>query len=183
MSLPRALRESRVLGFLLVVVIVIPVVSCQGPAEPSTGWGYQALPETPPTQEMLLGAAKAAIAERYPMYAVSERSGFVYALSPVTLEGASKARRQISVVLLRNFTGAYEPVVRVRQYVEVGSPAGKADPGSGNTGLAKPLAADEWLPLDYLPYEEQQIYEAIFKKLAQQGGAAKDAAGQPPGQS
>ena len=114
---------------------------------------------------MVFDAAKAVISSKYPMSQCSERKGFLVALTPTELEGATRTRKQISVLIWRNFTGAYEPVVKVRQYVQMESPYTKADPGSGNAALAKPLGRTEWQFLDDRPYEEQEIYEAILKAV------------------
>jgi len=100
------------------------------------------------------------------MSSASPENGQVFALTPVTMDGASKSRKQISELALRNFTGAYEPVVRVRQLIDVAQPPVKSDPESGSVTQAQPLAFHEWQALDFLPYEEQEIYDAILAKLS-----------------
>jgi hypothetical protein len=125
------------------------------------------LPDAYPAASDVLDAAKGVIGERYPLSSSSAEGGFVYALTPVAMDGASKTRKQISVYALRNFTGAYEPVVRVRQYVEVGSPELKVDPESASPRRAAPIAGNKWQALDFLPYEEQEIYDAILERLVE----------------
>lgn len=100
------------------------------------------------------------------MSAVSEQAGFVVAVTPVRMDGGSKTRKEISVLVRRNFTGAYDPVVRVRQFVEIGSPTVSASPETANAAWAVPVAGNEWHAIDYLPYEEQALYDAILLRVA-----------------
>jgi hypothetical protein len=112
------------------------------------------------------------INERYPMSALSERGGFLYATTPVELTANSRTQKQISVIVQRNFTGAYIPIVAVRLYSDVGTPSFRGNPDSPNTAFypdANPLALPEWQALDYLPYEGQEVYEAILKRLQGKG--------------
>lgn len=151
------------------------LLGCAETMGPASGWGVTDLPDTYPAQADVLEAAKGVIGERYRLSSASTEGGFVYALGPVVMDGGSKTRKQISVYALRNFTGAFEPVVRVRQYVEVGSPELKVQPESASSSRAAPIAGNQWHALDNLPYEEQAIYDAILQRLAK-----KDA---PPAQS
>jgi hypothetical protein len=139
------------------------------------------LPSTGPQQSEVLQAAKEVIAERYPQSTASEKAGYVIALSPVSMDGTWKTKKQISVVLVRNYTGAYEPVVRVWKLVESGSPTIANNPEAPGYSYqitdATPFATNEWTPLDYLPFEEQEIYDAILAKLAKADkGAPHDVA-------
>jgi hypothetical protein len=136
------------------------------------------LPQTGPQEADVLRAAREVIAERYPQSTASEKAGYVIALSPVTLDGAWKTKKQISVVLVRNYTGAYEPVVRVRKLVASNSPVAtnpEAAAYSYTITEAVPFAMNEWTLMDDLPLEEQEIYDAILAKLALQKPSA------PPG--
>ena len=141
-------------------------VGCAETVAPSDGWGMTDLPDVFPTAKDVVAASKAAVETRYPMVSALERSGSVIAFSPVFMDGGSKSRKQISVVALRNFTGAYEPVVRVRQFVEVGMPPLGTDPESANVSAAVPLVTHKWQALDFLPYEEQELYDDILARLA-----------------
>jgi hypothetical protein len=148
------------------VVLGMGIPGCHETMVPSTGWGMTDLPDTYPPKEAVFEAAREVIQQRYPMSSASAEHGQVFALTPVTMDGTYKSRKQISVLALRNFTGAYEPVVRVRQLVEVAQPPLKSDPESGNLVQAKPLAFNKWQALDFLPFEEQEIYDAILAKLS-----------------
>lgn len=132
---------------------------------PSQGWGMVDLPDVSPTSAEVVEAARLVIQERYPRSAVSEKSGVVVALGPVTMDGGSKTRTQISVLAKRNYTGAYEPVVRVCYCVEVAQPEVLADPGSASLAKAQPIGRERWHVLEYRPYEEQDIYNAILDRL------------------
>ncbi len=171
MSFSRISHAATRVAGLAAMVGFLSLVGCHESPTPSQGWGLVDLPDTPPARKDVLTAARSAIAEAYPHSATScsPDSGFVIAVTPVEMTGGSKTRKQISVMVLRNFTGAYEPVVRVRQFVEVGSPGVRANPESGNAVYAVPLANNEWHTLDYLPYEEQALYDTIMKKLEEAG--------------
>lgn len=152
------LRFSRILRTLIAGCVPLALGACMN------------LPDTRPHQAEVLQAAREVIAERYPQSTASEKAGYVIALSPVSMDGTWKTKKQISVVLVRNYTGAYEPVVRVWKLVESGSPAITNNPDAPGTSYsitdANPFATNEWTPLDYLPFEEQEIYDAILAKLA-----------------
>jgi len=152
------LRLSIVKPFLIAGCLPLALGACMN------------LPDTRPHQSEVLQAAKEVIAERYPQSTASEKAGYVIALSPVSMDGTWKTKKQISVVLVRNYTGAYEPVVRVWKLVESGSPTIANNPDAPGYSYmiteATPFATNEWTPLDYLPFEEQEIYDAILAKLA-----------------
>src|SRR2546425_2182313 len=138
----------------------------------SVPWGCSQLPSTPPARAAVLEAAKQVISERYPMSALSERGSFLYATTPVELTANSQTQKQISVIVQRNLTGAYIPIVKVRLYADVGTPSMRGNPDSPNAPFypdANPLALPAWQVLDYLPYEGQEVYEAILKKLQGKG--------------
>ena len=145
---------------------------CAESFSPSQGWGMVDLPEVSPTAAEVVAAAKSVIQQRYPRSAVSEKSGVVLALGPVTLDGGSRTRTQVSVLAKRNYTGAYEPVVRVCYCVEVGQPDLLADPESASMAAARPIRGQRWHVLDYRPYEEQEIYDAILDKLIETTAAS-----------
>lgn len=145
---------------------------CHESPSPASGWGLTHFPPTAPGYEQVLDAVQQVISERYPMSAVSREVGFVVALTPVRMDGGSKTRKEISVLVRKNFTGAYDPVVRVRQFVEVGMPSLDSDPETANIGRAAPLARNEWQALDYLPYEEQALYDAILERISSPGAPA-----------
>jgi len=132
-------------------------------------FGCQELPDPRVSRESVLDATKEVVAKRYPMYRASEEGAWVYAVGPVEMQGASKTRKQVSVRVLRNFTGSYDPEVRIRQYVEIGTTPMGGDPESSSVSLAHPLAANQWRPLEYLYYEEQEIYDEIRTKLEPKG--------------
>ncbi len=131
--------------------------------------GCYNLPEPKVTEHAVFQAAREVIEGRYPQTAASENNGFLVALTPVKIEGSSKTRKQISVLVQRNYTGNYEPVVKVRRVVEVGTPYLGSNPETADLGAAAPLATNEWRTLDDLPYEEEDITSAIWKKLEPKG--------------
>ena len=127
------------------------------------------LPEPKVSQSSVVAAAKAVIADRYPMHSVSEQDGVVLALSPVTLEGSSRMRRQISVYVKRNYTGSYDADVSVRTWMAMEQSHTTGDPESPSPVDARPLAATKWQFVDSRPLDEQEIYEAIHKQLQPKG--------------
>jgi hypothetical protein len=131
--------------------------------------GCQELPEPRVSRESVLEATKEVVAKRYPMYRASEEGAWVYAVGPVEMQGASKTRKQVSVRVLQNFTGSYDPEVRIRQYAEIGTTPMGGDPEAASVSLAHPLAANQWQPLEYLYYEEQEIYDEIRARLEPKG--------------
>ena len=145
-------RRPMVSGLLLLTVALFTV-------------GCLNLPEPKVSQEAVFAAAEEVVAKRYPMYSASKETGWVYALSPVEMNGGSKTQKQISVLVTRNFTGSYNPQVRVRQYVETGAVAHSANPDSSSPLLAVPMARNRWQALDYMRYEEQAIYDEILARL------------------
>ena len=171
MSFARTLQLTCAIGALSWIA------GCAEPVAPSQGWGLVDLPDVSPTSGEVLAAAKTVIQERYPRSSFSEKSGVVLALGPVTMDGGSKTRTQISVLAKRNYTGAYEPVVRVSYCVEVGQPGLLADPESGNMARAQPIRKQRWHVLDYRPYEEQEIYDAILDELVANAARAREAKG------
>jgi hypothetical protein len=140
-------------------------------------------PDTPPRQNELFQAAREVIAERYPMSATSEKAGYLIAMSPVRMDGTWKTRKQISVLLVRNYTGAHDPVVRVWTLVDRGEPTIPNDPEAPGYSYtitdARPFAKNEWTPLVNLPHEEQEIYDAIIAKLGP-SSPPTDRPGPPP---
>jgi hypothetical protein len=126
------------------------------------------LPRTGPSQTAVLEAAKSVIQERYPMSAASERpenGAFVTAVTLPAMDGGLLTRKQISVIMRQNYTGAWEPVVTVRQYMNVATPSLEGDPGNTSPALAVPLDEHRWRSMGYLEYEQDELTQAIFQKL------------------
>jgi hypothetical protein len=155
----------------VVLAAVLGLVGCHETVGPSSGWGLTNLPDTQPDFERAMAAARAVVQDRYPMSGASDQGGFLVALTPVVMDGGSKTRKEISVFLRRNFTGAYDPVVRIRKFVDVATPELRANPESANAARAMPVVDNEWHALDYLPYEEQELYDAILEKIASLEGS------------
>lgn len=128
-------------------------------------------PKTSPdlSEKAVFQAAKEVIEARYAYTAASQGNGFVVATTPIRMDGNSKTRRQISVFAQRNYTGNFEPVVRVRKVVEVGEPILNSDPETDDLGKAVPLARNEWKTLCYLPNEEEELTHAILSKIVPKG--------------
>ena len=130
------------------------------------------LPPTGPGAKAVLDAATGVIAERYPMTAssvVNPEEGFVNAITSPAMEGGAKTRRRISVIVRRNYTGAYEPVVRVRQDVDMATPLEGLPTGTGSPALASPLDQNRWRVMGYLELAEQALTEAILRRLGTAG--------------
>jgi hypothetical protein len=130
------------------------------------------MPKTGPSAQAVLDAAREVITARYPMSAASQgtpEEGFVAAVTPPALEGGAKTQRRISVIVRQNYTGAYEPVVRVRQYVDMATPL-NGSPQAESPALAAPLDENRWRVMGYLEYEEQELTQAIFQKLGSSAG-------------
>jgi hypothetical protein len=130
------------------------------------GVGCLELPAPKVSQQAVFAAAEEVVAKRYPMYAAYKESGWVYAVSPVEMKGGSKTKKAISVRAAQNFTGSYDPQVRVLEYVETGPPPLGGDPESDSPNLARPMHTNRWQVLDYMRYEEQAIYDEILRKLS-----------------
>lgn len=125
-----------------------------------------------PSRELVLNAAREVIQERYPMSYTSEEGGHVYAKAPVVLDGAQRTHKKISVFVTQNHTGAYEPVVRVRHYTDVATPELAIDTGGVPVGRASawsPFAEERWVAMGFLPYEEQEVTDAILRRLSGAG--------------
>ena len=127
------------------------------------GYDY---PETPPHRDDVFAAAREVLEERYPMSSSTEGREQLFASTGVDLEGNSRSRKQISVYISRNWTGAYEPTVSVVQYIEWSEPPLRlGDPGSDLPARTSLHPASRWRPLQRLPMEEKAIYDAIMGKL------------------
>lgn len=135
---------------------VLALVGC-------VGYDY---PETPPHRDEVFAAARQVLQERYPMSSSTEGQEQLFALTGVDLEGTSRSRKQISVYVSRNWTGAYEPTVSVVQYIEWSEPPhALSDPGSDLPARTSLHPPSRWRPLQRLPMEEKAIYDAIMGKL------------------
>jgi hypothetical protein len=159
-SLSRVVPEFRRIGAWFVLPLLLG--SCE----------LYELPETGPSARAVLDAAREVIAARYPMSAASEpnaEQGFVTAITPPAMEGGAKTQRRISVIVRRNYTGAYEPMVRVRQYVDMATPLEGSPTRTDSPALASPLDQNRWRVMGYLELEEQALTEAILRKLGTAG--------------
>lgn len=123
------------------------------------------LPQTGPGVDEVFAAAKQVIQDQYPMSAPVTRSNVIVAVSNGELDGSYKTRRQITVRLRRNYTGAWDPQVRVVKHVETSEPRLAADPESPDPGHAHPVGFRKWTPLQHMTYEEQELRERILKAL------------------
>ena len=133
------------------------------------GCSVNELPTTGAPRNAVLDATREAIAEQYSdMNIASADLGYVLALSPPAIEGATTTKRQISVRLVQNYTGAYEPIVRVRHYFDIATPSMEGDPAAHPIS-ASPFADHEWKPMGFLPHEEEALRAAIREKLAAMG--------------
>lgn len=153
----------------LALAAVLSVAGC-------AGYDY---PDTPPQKDEVFAAAREVLQERYPMSSASEGHAQLFALTPVDLEGNSRSRKQISIYVSRNWTGAYEPTVAVTQYIEWAEPPVQlSDPGSDLPARTSIHPSSRWRPLQRLPMEEKSIYDAIMGRLLP--GSARTS---PPGAS
>lgn len=151
-------KPSRIGAWFLLPVIV---ASCE----------LYELPKTGPSAKAVHDAAREAIAEHYPMTAASEsrpEEGFVTAITSPAMEGGAKTQRRISVVIRRNYTGAYEPVVVVRQFIDMATPL-EGSPEAESPALAAPLDKNRWRLMGRLEYEEDELTAAILRKLGTAG--------------
>ena len=131
--------------------------------------GCQNLPETQPSKGAVFKAAKEVISERYPMSAASEGNGFLNAITPVAMDGATKTYKVITVWVKQNGIGAYEPVVTVHQFADTRSPDVAPTHRSQLFVEVPAIVAPEWQLLDGLPYEEVEISQAILQRIAPKG--------------
>ena len=123
-------------------------------------------PETGPGQAAILDATQAVLKERYPdSTGYAGRYAQVYSITPIGMEGGSRSRKQISVAVRQNFTGAYEPLVSVTQYFDNSTAPLTGDPNSPLTSSNPVFPGDRWSPLTRLPMEEVAIYRAIMAKV------------------
>lgn len=123
------------------------------------------LPETAPQQETVFKAAREALSERYPRTSTSKGQTHVYSITGVVLDGGSKTRKAISVRVVRNYTGAYEPIVTVTQYFDWGEAPLASDIESPFVTQNQVMYKARWRPLSRLPHEEAELYDAIMSKL------------------
>ncbi len=119
-----------------------------------------------PSNEQVFEVAQEVLLERYSFVSPVRKSGLVMALTPIEMFGANKSRKQITIHIKQNYIGAWEPTVRVVQYIEVGEPLMGADPEGYHPGVAMPVAVHKWQPLSYLPVEANSIRDNILQKLA-----------------
>lgn len=157
--------SSNARRLLSVGVFTLGVATLSVPAFLASGCAYIP-PQGVVSQEAVVQAAAAVIQERYPQSSAQLGPSQVVAITPTEMTGSSKSRRQISVIIRQNYTGNYEPVVRVLKVVDWASVGWDADPETAQVTRAHPLRGNEWHPLDYLPYEEQELYDAIRARIA-----------------
>lgn len=133
------------------------------------GLGCYTVPEGKVPLDAALSAAREVLTERYPMSWATLKDDVLVAVTPMEVEGATKVRKQISIIMQRNYTGNYEPIVRVRKSFDVGAPYYRPNPETDNLALAAPVAAPEWRHYDDMLLEEQALYDAILQKLQPRG--------------
>lgn len=132
--------------------------------------GCTTFPDTGPGREAVLEAAQSVLKERYPnATGFAGRYGQLYAVTPIGMEGAARSRKQISVAVRQNFTGAYEPMVSVVQYFDDSSGPLAGDPNSQSTVRNPLFRMPRWRPLSALPMEEVAVYEAIMTRVQPTG--------------
>jgi hypothetical protein len=133
-------------------------------------------PSSTPGEEAVYRAAESVIKDRYALWGTFRNSSSFMALSPVEMDGGYKSRKQISVLVRRTYIGGYEPIVRVTKLIETGSPTMsnnvEAPALAWRVTEAVPFAVNEWEPIDYLPYEEQEIYDEILRRMRAQPAPA-----------
>ena len=129
-------------------------------------------PASNPPEEAVYKAAESVIKEKYALSGTFRNSSSFMALTPVEMDGGYKSRKQISVLVRRTYIGGWEPIVRVTKLIDTGRP-----PMSNNVEApalawkvteAVPFALNDWEPIDYLPYEEQEIYDEILRRVTAQ---------------
>ena len=133
-----------------------------------SGCGVYEIPQTGAPEERVLEATRDVITDRYPMSITSEDYAYVLALTPAEAVSGSTTKKQISVRLVQNYTGSYEPIVRVRQYVDMATASLDGDPAA-HPSLANPFADHRWRAMGFLEYEEQELRDAIREKLGSMG--------------
>jgi hypothetical protein len=124
------------------------------------------LPETGPAEESVFAAAEQVILSHYPMATATRRSNAVLALTPVRMDGGYPSRTQITVHVAQNYTGAWEPRVRVTRHVDVAEPPLDANPDSDAPGNAHPVVRTHWKPLVHLDYEAERLRDEILAALS-----------------
>ena len=123
---------------------------------------------TDPTRAAVLAAVSEVIQERYPMSRTHTTDGYVLAVTPAKLEGATRTKRSISVMVEQNYTGAYEPFVRVRHDVDVATPI-VGEVSSTNPVKASPFGRERWRPMGHLELEEDALATAILSRIEGMG--------------
>ncbi|HVR73252.1 MAG TPA: hypothetical protein VMT52_02930 [Planctomycetota bacterium] len=129
------------------------------------GLGCSTVPEGKVPRDAVFRAASEVLTERYPQSWSTLKDDVLVAVTPMEVEGATKVRKQISIMIGRNYTGNYEPIVRVRKSFDLGSPHYRPNPETDNLALAAPVAAPEWRHYDDMLLEEKDLYDAILQKL------------------
>ncbi len=154
-------RFSTSAGAAIVSAAVLSMVAATG--------CQSTLPETAPHRDQVFAAAREVLSQRYAMSSSTERYAQLYALTEVELNGTAKSRKQISIAVRPNFTGAFEPRVTVTEYVEWGQPPHSGDPGTVYQSRNQFMGVERWKPLQRLPLEEQAIAREILDKVRPQG--------------
>lgn len=127
--------------------------------------GCYQLPETRPGKDEVFQAAESVILERYPMAVPIRDSQMLLARTPVEMEAAYLSCLQITVHVTQNFTGAWEPTVRVAKYIETGEPPLGGDPQADTPAEAHLVARNEWTPLAYMQAEAVAIQKEILARV------------------
>jgi len=129
-------------------------------------------PASTPSEEAVYTAAASVIKEKYPLSGTFRNSSSFMALTPVEMDGGYKSRKQISVLVRRTYIGGWEPIVRVTKLIDTARPTMsnnvEAPALAWKVTEAVPFAVNDWEPIDYLPYEEQEIYDEILRRVAAQ---------------
>jgi len=126
------------------------------------------LKATEPTRSAVLDAVSEVIHNRYPMSRTHSEDGYVLAVTPVTLEGVTRTKRSISVRVLQNYTGGFEPVVRVRHDFDAATPE-VGEVSTTDPVKASPFGRERWRPMGYLTLEEEALAAAIREKIGAMG--------------
>ncbi|MCZ6793558.1 MAG: hypothetical protein O7J95_08095 [Planctomycetota bacterium] len=135
-----------------------------------TGCELYEIPENGPGRQAVFEAARRVMLERYPQAMPVERSGLILLVTPVEMDGAYASRKKITVYVARNYTGAWEPRVRVEKHIEIEEPFLASDPDGESPGDANPAVARRWKPLMFLPMEEKALTDRILQDLGSVGG-------------
>jgi len=126
------------------------------------------LPPQGPARQDVLETASDVVRERYPMSTVSMDGGYLLAVTSPQMEGGARTMRRISVLVEQNYTGHFQPLVRVQHDVDVATPT-VAEVDATHPLKASPFGKSRWRVMGYLEHEEVALTRAILDKLSAQG--------------